>query len=129
MANIRADQLTDVINRELTIYSQEVNEKIKAITESNIKSLVEKTKATAPVGHRKRHYKSNITSQVNVENSRKIIGQWYVKGKDYRLSHLLEYGHALKNGGRVDGTGFISKASEEIINNYTREIEEVLKGG
>lgn len=129
MANIRPDQLTDAINRELTIHSNEVNKKIKTITESNIKALAEKTKATAPVGKRKKHYKSNIASRVITENSRKTIGQWYVKGNDYRLSHLLEHGHALKDGGRVEGTGFIGKATEEIIDNYVQEIEEVLRNG
>lgn len=129
MANIRPDQLTNAINRELNIHSDEVNKKIKTITENNIKALAEKTKATAPVGKRKKHYKSNITSRVITENSRKIIGQWYVKGNDYRLSHLLEHGHALKDGGRVEGTGFIGKATEEIIDNYVQEIEEVLRNG
>ena len=129
MANIRPDQLPDAISRELAIHSKEVNAKIRTLTETNIKALVEKTKATAPVGKRKKHYKSNIASKVITENSRKTIGQWYVKGNDYRLSHLLEHGHALKDGGRVEGTGFISKESEEIIDNYVREIEEVLRNG
>jgi hypothetical protein len=129
MGNIRPDQLTDAINRELTIYSKQVYENMGTVTESNIKALAEKTKATAPVGKRKKHYKSNITSRVINENSRKTIGQWYVKGNDYRLSHLLEHGHALKDGGRVEGTGFIGKATEEIIDNYVREIEEVLRNG
>lgn len=129
MANIRPDQLTDAINRELTIYSKEVTDNIKALTITSVESLVKKTKATAPVGHRKKHYKSHIKSRVLSENSRAIVGQWYVNGDDYRLSHLLEHGHALKNGGRVEGTGFIGKATEEIIDQYVEAIEEVLRNG
>ena len=129
MANIRPDQLTDAINRELTLYSSEVTDKIKTLTVESVESLVEKTKATAPVGHRKKHYKSHIKSRVLSENYRSITGQWYVKGNDYRLSHLLEHGHALKNGGRTEGTGFIGKATEEVIDKYVHDIEEVLRNG
>jgi len=129
MANTSIENLPEAIGRELTQYSDQVAKQVKEETLKAMDSLVEKTKATAPVGKRKKHYRANITSRVLSENKRAITTQWYVKGSDYRLSHLLEHGHALRDGGRYEGTGFISKAESEVIERYEKAIEEVCKNG
>lgn len=129
MATISIDQLDEAIERELTIYSKEVTDGVKRETKKAMDQLVKETKATAPVGKRRKHYKDNISSRKLSESDRGIEYQWYVKGSDYRLSHLLENGHALKDGGRVDGTGFIHKAEISILEEYEKAIEEVCKNG
>ncbi len=130
MANpVNSDNLALVIAQELTIYSKSVTEGIKKEAKSHMKDLVKKTKDTAPVGHRKKHYKNSISSRTASENDRGIECQWYVKGSDYRLSHLLERGHATRDGGRVEGTGFISKASDPILADYEKKVEEIIKNG
>lgn len=127
MASI--DTLSEAINRELTIYSQEITEKIKIEAKESMKELVKKTKATAPVGHRKKHYRDNITSRKVREDDRGAEYQWYVKGPDYRLSHLLENGHALKDGGRFEGTHFIANASDPILAEFELKVEEAIRNG
>lgn len=129
MANIQIEQLAETIEQELTTYSDNIIDGIKQVSKSNMDKLVQKTKATAPVGRRKRHYRSNITSKKQSENPRGISYLWYVRGSDHRLSHLLNNGHQSRNGGRVQGTGFITKASEEVLEEYEKEVEEVIKNG
>lgn len=129
MVNVDIEHLAEAINRELTIYSAEVTDTIKRGTKEHMDDLVKKTKATAPVGRRKKHYRNNITSKMTEESINGVTYTWYVKGPDYRLSHLLENGHATKKGGRVEGTHFIAQASEEVISSYTQWIEEVLRNG
>ena len=63
------------------------------------------------------------------ESARAISYVWYVKGSDYRLSHLLEKGHALRNGGRARGFGFIAKAKAPILESYMKKIKEVIENG
>ena len=123
------DGLSQAITKELTIYSREITEGIKTESKNAMSRLVKRTKETAPVGNRKKHYRDNISSRKLNENDRGVTYQWYVKGSDYRLSHLLENGHATRNGGRVQGTGFIRKASEPIIDDFEKAIEEVIKNG
>ena len=126
---VSINTLSDAINRELTIYSQSVTETIKSEAKSHIKELVKETKKTAPVGHRDRHYRDSISSRKVSENDRGAEYQWYVDGPNYRLSHLLENGHATRDGGRVEGTHFIQKASDPIIADYIEKVEEAIRNG
>lgn len=128
-ATISVDQLSEAVNQELTLYSNEVINGVKKQAKVSMDQLVKETKATAPVGRRRKHYKDSIRSKKQSENDRSVSYLWYVEGSDYRLSHLLENGHALRKGGRYDGTHFISNALEPIIEEYISKCEEVCRNG
>lgn len=123
------NQLGEAIAEELTIYSDQILEGVKRETKASMSRLVKETKATAPVGHRQKHYRDSITSSRLTETNYEVTYVWYVKGSDYRLSHLLENGHALRGGGRVGGTHFIEKASEPIIEEYLKAVERIIENG
>jgi hypothetical protein len=126
---IKVQGLAEAINRELTIYSQDITDAIKKESQDSVKKLVKKTKETAPVGNRTKHYRDNISSRKLEETDRGATYQWYVKGSDYRLSHLLENGHATRNGGRTRATHFIKNASDPILEEYEKRVEEVCRNG
>lgn len=127
--SVSVDQLSEAINRELTLYGKNVIDGVKKEAKKSMDQLVKDTKATAPVGNRKKHYRDSIKSKKVSENDRSVTYQWYVTGSDYRLSHLLENGHALRNGGRVAGTHFIKNASDPILQAYLNAVEEVIRNG
>lgn len=128
-ATISVDQLSEAVNQELTLYSNEIIKGVKKQAKVSMDQLVKETKATAPVGRRRKHYKDSIRSKKQSENDRSVSYLWYVEGSDYRLSHLLENGHALRKGGRYDGTHFIANALEPIIEEYISKCEEVCRNG
>lgn len=129
MRAISVDELSSAIQAELSLYNQEVTEGLKKEAKSSMKKLVERTKSTAPVGRRDKHYRDSITSKKLAENANMIAYLWYVKGSDYRLSHLLNNGHALRGGGRYEGTNFISDAELEILAEYQQHVEEIAGNG
>jgi hypothetical protein len=126
---VNIDNLNEAIINSLEEYNLNATEDIKKLTNEAMKNLVKDTKQTAPVGKRRKHYKSNITSKKLSESQYGISKLWYVKGSDYRLTHLLNNGHALRNGGRYPGTNFLGRAVDKIVPEYIEQIEEVLRNG
>lgn len=127
--SISIDQLGEELDKELTLYGEKIITGIKKQAKQSMSQLVKDTRATAPVGHRSKHYRDSITSKKTAEDERSIEFTWYVKGSDYRLSHLLEKGHANRDGGRTAGTHFIQNASDPILEEYIRKVEEIIKNG
>lgn len=122
-------ELNEAITNSLEEYNRDVIEGVKKTTTQAMKDLVKSTKTTAPVGHRAKHYKDNIASKTTDESMYGLTKTWYVRGSDYRLTHLLNNGHALRDGGRYPGTNFLGKAVDVVIPWYVAKIEEVLKNG
>lgn len=126
---VQIDELNSAIQNALDDYNKAIVTGIKTNTKKAMNDLVKNTKATAPVGNRSKHYKDSISSKTLEESEFGITKVWYVQGSNYRLSHLLNNGHALRNGGRYPGTNFIGKALDAIIPWYTEKIEEVIRNG
>jgi hypothetical protein len=126
---VNIDQLNDAIINSLEDYNREVVDGLKKVTKQAMNQLVKDSKATAPVGKRSKHYRDNITSKTLSESDFGLSKLWYVKGSDYRLTHLLNNGHALRDGGRYPGTNFLGNAVDKIVPDFMKELEEVLKNG
>ena len=127
MANINIDQLAAEIAKGLAEYSQDVVEKVNVSSEKVGKAAVKRLKQTSP--KRYGNYAKSWTMKTE-----KAIGQphtriIHAKAPHYRLTHLLEYGHAKVGGGRVEGRPHIRPAEEEVIREFTREVEEAIERG
>lgn len=132
MAIVGIEHLSAQIEKELTIYSQEVTDGLKKVAKDYSKMLVDKTKATAPVGNRSRNkYKDSIKAKKLNETQRGITYVWYVdsRASNYRLTHLLIDGHALRDGGRSRANNFLKNAVDVVIPEYLKAVEEVIKNG
>lgn len=127
--SIKIDELNSAIMDSLETYHRDTVTGLKKTTNRAMKDLVSNTRATAPVGNRSKHYKDSITSKTQSESSFGISKLWYVKGPDYRLSHLLNNGHALRDGGRYPGTNFVGNAVDAIVPQYISQVEELLRNG
>lgn len=129
--NIKIGDLEKAISEELTLYCDDVTQKIKQASDDVMKELVKNTKQDAPVRKAKNggEYKKAISSKTTYESKRAKVNVWYVKSPQYRLSHLLEKGHATRNGGRTKAFKFISKNEEIAVKDYENKVEEAIKNG
>ena len=130
-----ADNLGEQLEQVLTIYGEDVNEKLRTITRESMKKLVKETKATAP-RNRRGQYRKNITADYSglKASTRGLKGQdvhsiWYVKAPDYRLTHLLVHGHATRNGGRTRANPFLQNAIDRVIPEYEQKVQEAISDG
>ena len=119
------DQLGAAISKELTVYHENVIQKINRCGKDAIDKLVKLTKATAPVGERG-SFKKNIAADTREVGRHMKRYTWYVKAPDYRLTHLLVHGHATKDGGRTKGDPFLANALEQVLPEYEKDIEEAV---
>lgn len=127
-SSIKVTGLGDAITRELTMYHQDVTDRVDRISEASTKQLVKLTRATAPVGARG-SFRKNISSKRLVKRKTGSTYVWYVKAPDHRLTHLLAHGHATKDGGRTKADPFLQNAVDQVLPEYEAAIERTLKNG
>ena len=127
MANISIDQLANEIAEALSDYSEDVVKRIDASSEKIGKKAVQKLKDTSPKdqGDYAKSWKMKTEPEVGQPDNRII----HVAKPHYRLTHLLEHGHAKAGGGRVEAKPHIKAVEEEVIEDFKKEVEEVIKNG
>jgi len=123
---ININQLANEIAKGLTDYSQDVVEKVNVSSAKVGKMAVKQLKQTSPKdsGDYAKSWRMKTEPAVGQPNKQ------IIHNKDhYQLSHLLENGHVKAGGGRVSGKPHIRPAEEEVIQEFTREVEEAIRNG
>lgn len=97
---ISIDKLSTAIETELEKYSQEVADQIKQDVRDVAQECAEDIKREAPkrTGKYRRGWRTEVVYESN-EDIRVIVRNKTA----WQLTHLLEFGHAKVNGGRVEG--------------------------
>lgn len=106
---IPIDKLSTAIEAELAKYSQEVADQIKQDVQDVAKECVAEIKQKSPkrTGKYRRGWREQVAYESN-EDLRILIHN-KTSGP---LTHLLEFGHAKVNGGRVEGIPHIGPAEQ-----------------
>lgn len=123
---IKADQLVKCITGILNDYDDDVIDALKKESRKAARSMVRKTKSRA-YGYGWKKYPGSIAMKKLRENSRGITYVWYVKSPHYRLSHLLEKGHATVNGGRTRAFPFIAPSLDEVEQEYLKGVKSAIE--
>jgi hypothetical protein len=115
----------EAVRGELEDYANEVTDGVKKSVKEVAKSTVQQVKAQSPV--RFGNYK-NGWGQTTI---RETPGGLFIairNKKHYRLTHLLENGHALVGGGRTKAYPHIKPAEQFAERELQRKIELKVKG-
>ena len=123
---IKADQLAATIMKELNDYSETTTDGVKAAVRKAANTVKKETQAGAPI--RTGKYAKSWATKTTRENSTSLEITVHSRNK-YQLAHLLEHGHAKRNGGRVAARPHIAAAEEHGIEELEREIERSVRNG
>lgn len=126
--NIRIDQLDSAVQRILEEYGEEVKEDVEEVTEKIAKKTKETVKKNAPVGARKGKYKRNIDVKQTKKSALDTEHTIYVKAPEYRLTHLLEFGHAIAGGtGRTTPQKHWQAGQDYVDQNFEKELRDKIE--
>lgn len=117
---MNVNNLAAEINRQLALYANQTDEKVQQITEKVADDGVDKLKVSSPKSPGGGKYAGSWT--------KKKVGKRFVvhNKKHYRLTHLLEKGHAKVNGGRVAAQPHIKPVEQKMIDEFEDELRRRL---
>lgn len=124
--SLHPDALAEAINAALADFKDVVDEDVQKAVKSVSRAAKDRT--------------ANAAKQ-QFGGTGEYAGNWKVKykatqngadatvynAKTYRLTHLLEHGHAKVNGGRVEGREHIGPAEQWAVNEFEKAIKEAIK--
>lgn len=120
-------EMASAIGEMLEEYASLATDDMKKAVKKAGKTVKDEITQNAPVGKTGRYAKS-WTVKNTKEDSHSL--EVTVHSRDrYQLAHLLEHGHAKRNGGRVAGKAHIAPAEEKGVKELEEEIERSLQNG
>ena len=123
---VQIGELADTIMETLEEYADLAAEDVKQAVKDAGEKVKKEIRANAPKDTG--DYAKSWTVKKSKETSNSITMTVYSRNR-YYLAHLLEFGHAKRNGGRVAGKSHIAPAEEKGILQLEEEIERSLRDG
>lgn len=127
MSNVDIDRLSGVIQTGLNTYSRTITEGIEKAAEQTVKEMVNRTKQRRAGRISTGKYARAIASQVGESTISARSRIWYVKSPRYRITHLINNGHALRSGGRYAGDQHVTKAAKQAMSDFENRVHEVIE--
>ena len=122
-SNISIGELADVVMEGLNEYAQLATEDMKKAVKKAGRTVRKEIQANAPSDTGAYSKSWSVKTVRDTANS--LVLTVHSKNR-YQLAHLLEHGHAKRNGGRVTAKVHIEPAEQKGINQLQDEIKEAL---
>ena len=123
---VSIDGLASAVMEELEEYNELATETMKAAVDRAGKTVRDEIRANAPV--RSGRYARSWTARRTRESATTLEVTVYSPSR-YMLAHLLEHGHAKRNGGRVRAIPHIAPAEAVGEEQLEQEIMRGLRDG
>ena len=123
---VSIDGLADAIMEGLTEYADLATEDMKKAVRKAGNTARKEIAANAPKDTGA--YEKSWSVKTTRESANALEVTVHSKNR-YQLAHLLEHGHAKRNGGRVAGRPHIAPAEQTAVEQLEKEIERSLRNG
>lgn len=126
-SNVSIDKLAREITNVIKDYTQDVTEAIEKKVDQVADQFLVEVKYSHPYKDRTGEYTKGFkkTKQDEYGKTRRVI--W--NKKHYRRVHLLEFGHAKVNGGRVKAFPHLRPAYDKYGAQLPEHIKRIIKNG
>ena len=117
--------MAEAIMKELDNYSELASDGVKDAVKDAAKTVKGQIQDNAPV--KTGAYKKSWATKNTAESANRLEITVYSRNR-YQLAHLLEHGHAKRDGGRVSARPHIAAAEAAGIEQLEQEIARCLRG-
>lgn len=117
------EKLQSEIDKILSEYAESANRDVSQLAKSFAQKGAKAVGAEAKTKFKGTKYANGWTSQFE-EN--RYSAQGVIYNKTPGLPHLLENGHANRNGGRTAGRPHIAPVEEKLVTEFQKAVEGVL---
>lgn len=124
MSKVSIGSLSKEVIRELKTYAKVTTGKVKEAVKNAGKTAKEEINMTAP--KRTGAYAKSWAVKTLNETGSRLVLVVHSRNK-YQLTHLLEYGHAKRGGGRVEARAHIKLAEEKAVKSFEEKIREAVE--
>ncbi len=123
---VQIDQMVDAVMQELENYADTTTDSVKGAVKKTANTVKKEITAGAPA--RSGKYAKSWRTKTTRESSSALEITVYSPTR-YMLAHLLEHGHALRNGGRTAARPHIVPAEQHGEEELEKEIGRKIRNG
>ena len=123
---INADELQKALTDYLENYVEDIEEDVKDTVTEVAKEAKQELVQTSPrsgIARKTKYYKGWAIRNGGRTRKKHYYGKTVWNKTNYQLTHLLEFGHATRNGGRTQAQPHIRPVEEK----YGQEFADLLK--
>lgn len=129
---IKMTALDKTLNQILREYTDEVTDDTKKVVDVVTKKALKVVKKHAPVDERnssrKGKYKRSLRRKTVYESLTEKKNIIYASGEEYRLTHLLEKGHATIDGGHTEKHPHFYYGDNLVKEDLLKELKKKIGG-
>ena len=130
--NIKPEDLQKTLLNYLGNYKEDIDEEVVETVDEITKKAKEEVKRTSPRGKGKRSNPYHRGWAVKLSKRRTGVYHKVIWNKtNYQLTHLIEFGHATRNGGRTRAIPHIRPVEEkynvEFVDKLDKKIRRISK--
>lgn len=123
---VEASLVDKEIMKYLQNYKEDISDVVEQVANKVGKEATNELKQTSPTGYRKSYAKGWRLKKDKTGRNKYIVK---IHNKtDYQLTHLLEFGHATRNGGRTRAISHIRPAEEKYKKVFEKELKKEIGG-